>query len=153
MTLQTITLRLPEESYRRLQRMATALRRPLEEVASQTIRGNLPPTVDDLPDELQSELAAWSSLSDERLWEVARQPLPTDQWRRHRHLLRKNETDALTEAEREELARLRADADRFVLRRSYALALLKWRGHTLPMPPLAPSRLWVVKSPRRCGDG
>ena len=51
MTLQTITLRLPEESYRRLQGMATALRRPLEEVASQTIRGNLPPAVDDLPAE------------------------------------------------------------------------------------------------------
>jgi hypothetical protein len=134
MTLQTITLRLPEDSYRRLQRMAIALQRPLEEVASQTIRGNLPPAVDDLPAELQNELAAWSSLSDERLWEIARDPLPADQWRRHRRLLRKNEVGALTEAEREELARLRTATDRFVLRRSYALALLKWRGHTLPVP-------------------
>ena len=134
MTLQTITLRLPEDSYRRLQRMAIALQRPLEEVASQTIRGNLPPAVDDLPAELQNELAAWSSLSDERLWEIARDPLPADQWRRHRRLLRKNEVGALTEAEREELARLRTATDRFVLRRSYALAFLKWRGHTLPVP-------------------
>lgn len=139
MTLQTITLRLPEESYRRLQRMAAALRRPLEEVASQTIRGNLPPALDDLPAELQNELAAWSSLSDEQLWEIARDPLPADQWRRHRRLLRKHEAGALTDAEREELARLRTATDRFVLRRSSALALLKWRGHTLPIPPMMPA--------------
>lgn len=143
MTLQTITLHLPEESYARLNRMATLLRRPLEEVASQTIRGNLPPTVDDLPVELQSEMVAWSSLSDERLWEVARQPLPADQWRRHQRLLRKSESGALTEAEREELTRLRAETDRFVLRRSYALALLKWRGHSLPTLPLASSRAFA----------
>lgn len=140
MTLQTITLRLPEDSYWRLQRMATALRRPLEEVASQTIRGNLPPAVDDLPVELQSELAAWSSLGDERLWEIARDSLPADQWQRHRRLLRKNEAGALTDAEREELAGLRTATDQFVLRRSYALALLKWRGHTLPIPPLVSPR-------------
>ncbi|MBK9093744.1 MAG: hypothetical protein WAV74_23425 [Anaerolineae bacterium] len=140
MTLQTITLRLPEESYRRLQGMATALRRPLEEVASQTIRGNLPPAVDDLPAEFQDELAAWSNLSDEQLWRIALDSLPPDQWRRHRRLLRKNEANTLTDAEREELARLRAATDRFVVRRSYALALLKWRGHTLPISPMMPTR-------------
>lgn len=140
MPYQTITLRLPEESYARLNRMATLLRRPVEEVASQTIRGNLPPTVDDLPADLQSEMAAWSSLSDERLWEVARQPLPAEQWRRHQRLLRKNEAGTLTEAEQDELAHLRSETDRFVFRRSYALALLKWRGHTVPTPPLAPPR-------------
>jgi hypothetical protein len=140
MTLQTITLRLPEDSYWRLQRMATALRRPLEEAASQTIRGNLPPAVDDLPAELQGELAAWASLADERLWEIARDSLPTDQWQRHRRLLRKNEAGALTDAEREELAGLRTATDQFVLRRSSALALLKWRGHILPIPPLVAPR-------------
>lgn len=138
MTLQTITLRLPEDSYRRLVRMAAVLRRPLEEVASQTIRGNLPPIVDDLPAEMQNELAAWLSLSDEQLWQIASAELPIGQWRRHRRLLRKNEAGALTDAGREELARLRAEADRFVLRRSYALAVLKWRGHILPMPPSVP---------------
>ncbi len=143
MAPQTITLRLPEESYMRLHRMAALLRRPLEEVASQTIRGNLPPTVDDLPAELQSELAAWSSLSDERLWEIARQPLPVDQWRRHQRLLRKNEAKTLTETEQDELTQLRIETDHFVLRRSYALALLKWRGHTVPAPPLASSRAYT----------
>jgi len=35
-------------------------------------------------------------------------------------------------AEHKELAELRTAADRFVTRRSYALALLKWHGHTIP---------------------
>lgn len=125
-----------KDSYRRLQRMAAVLRRPLEEVASQTIRGNLPPTVDDLPVELQNELADWLNLSDEQLWQIASAALPADQWQRHRRLLRKNEAGALTEVEHEQLAHLRTEVDRFVLRRSYALAVLKWRGHTLVMPPV-----------------
>ena len=79
-------------------------------------------------------------MSDEQLWRIALDLLPPDQWRRHRRLLRKNEANTLTDAEREELARLRAATDRFVVRRSYALALLKWRGHTLPIPPMMPTR-------------
>jgi len=39
----------------------------------------------------------------------------------------------LTTGEKEELASLRTEADRSVLSRSCALALLKWRGFTLPV--------------------
>ncbi len=134
MAVQTITLRLPEDIYRRLQRAAQLTKRPLEDVMFQTIRGNLPPTVDDLPADLQEDLAAMANLGDEALWAVVRQAQPSAQWRRHQHLLRKNEAGTLTSAEREELDRLRLITDRFVLERSFALALLKWRGHTLPMP-------------------
>ena len=88
-----------------------------------------------------------STLNDDALWKIAREPLPPDQWRRHQRLLHKNEDSALTSAESEELARLRAVTDRFVLRRSYALALLKWvcsesveditnLGYNRPNPPV-----------------
>lgn len=133
MTVQTITLDLPQDIYQRLQRMAEATHQPVEEVMFQTIRGNLPPSVDDLPSELRDKLASLHNLSDKALWAIAKESLPPDQWRRHEHLLRKNQAGTLTNAEREELARLRAATDRFVFRRSYALALLKWRGYTLPI--------------------
>ncbi len=132
MTTATVTLQLPEDVHRRLQGMATVMRQPLETVLFQTIRGNLPPLVDDLPPELRDELAAMHALGDGALWQVAREPLSPEQWRRHQALLRRSEAGRLSEAGRAELARLRASADRFVFRRSYALALLKWRGHTLP---------------------
>jgi len=134
MTVQTITLELPKDIFQRLQRVAQATRQPVEEVMFQTIRGNLPPSIDDLPPELRDDLAILQNRSDEALWAIARESLPPAQWRRHKHLLRKNQASTLTGAERKELARLRTATDRFVFRRSYALALLKWRGYAHPIP-------------------
>jgi len=133
MNVQTITLHLPQDIFRRLQHMADATRRPLEDVVFQTIQGNLPPSIDDLPSELQDALASLQNLSDEALWTIANEPVPPDQWRRHEHLLHKNQSSTLADAERAELAHLRAATDRLVFRHSYALALLKWRGYTLPI--------------------
>jgi hypothetical protein len=47
-------------------------------------------------------------------------------------LLRKAQDGTLSAVEQKELEELRVATDRFVTRRSYALALLKWHGHTLP---------------------
>jgi len=46
--------------------------------------------------------------------------------------LDKNANGALTSAERDELTRLRHEADRFMLHKAHAAALLRWRGHQLP---------------------
>lgn len=132
MSLQTMTVCLPENIYRRLQRTSEMTRRPLEDVVLQTIRGNLPPVVDDVPSDLWDEMASLQNLNDEALWLAARKPLGSGQWQRHENLLRKNQDGTLTSTDQDELAGLRADTDRFVLRRSYAFALLKWRGYTLP---------------------
>ena len=131
MATQTINVDVPDEIYRRLQGMAAATHRSLEEVVVQTLRGNLPLTRDDLPPAQHDLVAMLAPLGDEALWMVAREPLTTRDWRRHRHLLRKAGAGALTPAEQGELAALRDAADRFVTRRSVALALLKWRGHTI----------------------
>ena len=133
MPVQTVTLDLPTDIYQRFQRVAQATRQSLEAVMFQTIRGNLPPSVEDLPAGLRDDLASLQSQDDQALWAIAREPLPPAQWRRHQHLLHKNQAGTLTDAEREELAHLRTATDRFVFRRSYALALLKWRGYTLPL--------------------
>lgn len=132
MTPQTISIQLPDTIYQRLQRMADAMNQPLEEVVFQTIRGNLPPSLDDLSPDLRELVADMQLLSDEELWDIAKVPLPPQQWRRHQRLLRKAENETLPVAEQEELEKLRTVTDQFVIRRSYALALLKWRGHTLP---------------------
>lgn len=135
MRTQTISVELPEEIYQRLQAMAAVTHRPLTEVLAQTIRGNLPLTPADLPAAQQGLVAALDALSDDVLWVTARESLPASDWRRHRHLLRRVEADTLTPAERRELVTLREVTDRFVTRRSVALALLKWRGHTIPLAP------------------
>jgi hypothetical protein len=62
--------------------------------------------------------------------------LPDAQWARHTELLSRQQEGALSEAEAREWAQLRESVDHFVLRRSFVLALLKWRGHSLPLAPL-----------------
>jgi hypothetical protein len=129
---QTIPIQLPEAIYQRLQQVAHATHHSIEEVVLQTIRGNLPPSLDDLSPELHGVVADLQHMSDEALWSVAKEPLPPRQWRRHQRLLRKGQENTLSAAEHQELAELRVAVDRFVIRRSYALALLKWHGHTIP---------------------
>ena len=99
----------------------------------QTIRGNLPPSLDDLSPEWHGVVADLQQMSDEALWAITKERLPQPQWRRHQRLLRKGQEGPLSTAEHQELAKLRAAADRFVTRRSYALALLKWHGHAIPI--------------------
>jgi hypothetical protein len=133
--MQSVNIELPEEIYQRLKDMATATQRSVEEVIFQTIRGDLPPALDDLPPDQRDLVADLHLRSDEALWAVASESLPDQHWRRHQRLLDKAQTSALTGAERTELTELREATDHFVIRRSYALALLKWRGYTIPATP------------------
>jgi len=131
MVSQSITLDIPENVFQRLQRMAQIIHQPLEAVVSQSLLGNLPPLIEDAPDEWYADMADMEQLPDEALWKVSKEPLPDQQWARHQELLKRNQNGTLTGRERNELEQLRNMTDRFVFRRSYALALLKWRGHTL----------------------
>lgn len=132
MGLQSVTLRLPEAIYRRLQRTAEMTHQPLEDVVLQTILGNLPPSVDEAPPELRDELIALQTLAEDELWAVARSTMNPDQQRRLEHLLRKNSRGTLTQRECEELERLGEEVDRLTVRKAYAYALLRWRGYPVP---------------------
>ena len=142
---QTIPIQLPDTIYQRLQQVAHETHHSIEEVVLQTIRGNLPPSLDDLSPELRCVVADLQHMSDEALWVVTKEQLPPQQWRRHQRLLWKRQEGIFAAAEHQELAELRAAVDRFVTRRSYALALLKWHGHTMlticsPCPSAVASR-------------
>jgi hypothetical protein len=130
--MQTITVTLPEDIYRRLHDVAQNTHQPLEDVVYQSIEGNLPPSLIDLPLALQQELTPLLKMDDRALWTIARQHLSSKQWQRHQRLLAQAQQDRLSEQEQEELTHLRTLTDQFVLRRSYALAILKWRGYSLP---------------------
>ncbi len=131
MISQAITLHIPENMFHRLQRMAQVINQPLEAVVFQSVQGNLPPLIEDIPEEWRDDLTDMEQSGDKDLWKIAREPLSGQQWAHHRKLLAKNEEGMLTDKERSELGHLRTTTDRFVFRRSYALAMLKWRGHAV----------------------
>ena len=51
---------------------------------------------------------------------------------RYDFLLSKQQETELAGSERLELEQLRTDSDRFMLRKSQAASILKWRGHNVP---------------------
>ncbi len=131
METQSVKIDLPKKMYRRLEKLATATNQTVDAVLLQTIRGNLPPVLEDLTPSTRGEVSGLLRLKDQELWQVVRTPINPTRWRRHQRLLEKNSEGELTLKEQAELEKLRVETDDQVLRKSFALALLKWRGHTL----------------------
>jgi hypothetical protein len=132
MTLQVLRLPLSGQVYRRLQEVADAAQQSMEQVALHSLQMGLPPSLEYVPARFRVDLQALHRLSDEVLWQVARTDLPEDKAALYETLLDQNQCTALSPAEQETLENLREEADALMLRRTYAYALLKWRGQQIP---------------------
>ena len=132
MNTKDVTLPLPEALYLRLKQTAQATQQSLTDVLLHAVQVGSPPSWEDAPVAFQADLAALDRLDDEALWHTARSRRTEADTVRLRELLDKNANEQLTAAERAELTQLRTEADRLMLRKAYAAALLRWRGHTIP---------------------
>ena len=132
MAVKTITLTLPENLYLRLQQVARSTRQSLDEVFLRVIQVGSPPSWEDAPAEFQTDLAALDRLDDTALWRIARSKQTQPDMEDYQQLLDKNAEGAILDAERQALTELRIEADRFMLRKAHAVALLHWRGHVIP---------------------
>ena len=137
MSVNTVTLNLPEMLYRRLLQTAQATQRPLDEVVLHALQVGSPPAWNDAPAEFQADLAALDRLDDDALWRIARSSRSEADMRHYQELLDRHADGTLTDAKRRELDELRQEADRFMLRKAHAAALLRWRGYQLPSPELS----------------
>ncbi len=135
MTTQSITLHLSDPVYRYLQQVVTITKRPLEQLVRLSVEGNLPPSVENAPQELQDELLAMQSLPPTQLTSIANSQLPQSQQERYLSLLEQNSAGGISTEDSAEMEALRLAADRLMVRKGYALAVLRWRGHSIP--PLA----------------
>jgi hypothetical protein len=133
MSRQAITVELPEEVYRHVKRAAEGMKRPVERVLASIVKGATP-SLEKVPVEYRAELESLETLGDDKLWKVAESAMPAERQRRLARLLLKTSGE-LTAREQERLARLRNEADRLTLHKSYAYLLLKYRGHRIPNLP------------------
>ena len=129
-----VTVRLPEEIYRRLEQSAQASNTPVEELVVQSVKAGIPPLVNNLPDDYRKEFLELERLSDKELRRLAESTISAARERQYTNLLRKNQQGTLTKREQEHLKRLGAEARRLTLHKAYAYALLQWRGHRIPTP-------------------
>ena len=125
----TITLQIPDFLYQRLVNTAQATERSLEAVMLHALQVGSPPNWSDVPEEFQADLAALDRLEDQALWPIAQSKKTPEEMERHYWLLAQNQERSLTDAEQIELEQLKISADRFMLRKAHAAALLKWRGY------------------------
>ena len=132
MSTQDVTLSLPETLYLRLQQTAQATHQSLTEILLHAVQVGCPPGWEEAPAAFQADLAALDRLDDEALWRIAKSSRTEADIVRFQELLEKNSDTQLTTDERTELTQLRFEADRFMLRKAHAAALLRWRGHTVP---------------------
>jgi paraquat-inducible protein B len=128
----TVTLQIPDLIYQRLVNTANATGRSLEEVMLHALKVGSPPDWDNVPDEFKADLAALDRLEDEALWRLATARKTSEEMARYDELLDRNQNVGLTQAEQLELMELRSQADRFMLCKAQAAALLHWRGHHVP---------------------
>jgi hypothetical protein len=131
MSQPVLTLELPDEIYERVRRAAKGMKQPVEKALVSIVRAATP-SLEKVPPEYRPDLEAMEDLSDDELWAIAKSRLTPAKQRRLATLLDRNQRARLTERERQVLLRLRGEADRLMLRRSYAYLLLKYRGHRIP---------------------
>jgi len=121
MTVRAITLHVPDATYRRAHRAAKAMQRPVEELLVDTLSATLP-ALDDVPVEMEPELAALAYLSDDTLWVVARATMSAERQQQLHDLLDAQGRGELNQTGQRQLVALMAEYGRTMLRRAKALS-------------------------------
>lgn len=127
MTIQSVTLQLPDKVMRRARQAARVLNSPVEDVLAATLAATLP-DVEDAPPELQSELARMTWLNDQALWQIARGNLNSSQQVELQTLSELQSQRSLTAVELAALQAARAEYGRMTVRKARAYAILSLRG-------------------------
>jgi hypothetical protein len=128
MSVQEITLSLPEALYEQIKQAAERLRKPIDVVLAEAIAA-VAPVIDTAPGKMRSALAHLAYLNDAALWQAARGSMTPAQRERLDALHDKQQREALTgeeQAEEEALVSLYRET---LLVRAQAAVLLKQRGY------------------------
>jgi hypothetical protein len=136
MITQDVTLSLPENLYIRLTQAAQATHQSMNDVLLRAVKIGSPPNWEDAPVEFQADLAALGHLDDEALWQIAKQKKTEDDMVAFQILLDKQANEEISAEEYLQLRAMRLEADRFMLCKAHAVALLRWRGHIIPPPEM-----------------
>jgi hypothetical protein len=126
-----ITLDLPDRVFRLVQRTAQATNQPIEALLLHALQAALP-LLEGLSEEMIEKLTVLETYDDESLWRVMGETVSTEVQQKLRTLLARQQSTALTEAERGQLAALQEQADLVMRRKARAAVLLRFRGKRLP---------------------
>lgn len=122
-----ITLDLPKHLYEHYHGRAKTSRRAVEAELLEVVTAAAQ-DVAALPEDLEEAVAALTRLSDEELWQVAGERLPTEASTELENLHFKQQDRGLNDAEKGRVQELLHQSERTMLLRAEAAKLLKDRG-------------------------
>ena len=123
--MQSVTVKLPDSLYQRMRRLARERNRSIEEEVTEVVERAF---ADDISPATAELLAQLPHLADPDLWQAARMRVAADKAARMHDLVWKEQAEGLTAAEQDEAAQLQSYAQRIMLVRGEAAALLAERG-------------------------
>ncbi|MCL4263558.1 MAG: hypothetical protein KJ069_10105 [Anaerolineae bacterium] len=131
--MQTVTVKLPSNIYRQVQKRAQTNQRTVEDEVVDALEMALESQDSwaGIPAEIADEVEQLQFLDDAHLWRVARTIVPTEKAERMQELAWKQQAEGLNAAEQAETAVLRQLANRVMLLRAEAAVLLQQRGHDI----------------------
>ena len=132
-----IVLVLPDDISARARTIAAITSKPVEQVLIDHLKSLAAPAPELQPAE-QAELDALHHLSDDALWTIAREQMPYEVDVRAHELMDRNSLGNLLAAEHAELETLVERADRLILRKAEASAILRARGYPFAQKDFKP---------------
>jgi hypothetical protein len=133
------TISIPSTLYEKAQRVAQQTSRQVDEVIRTRLEGALDEPSFNLPADERDELKALAYLSDDTLWTIAREQMPSVLQERISVLLTKNKRGTITDSEHTELVGLVERGDKLTLRKAQAMKYLMDKGHSISLDDLKPA--------------
>jgi hypothetical protein len=132
-----LSLNVPEDVYNRALRIAEETSQPVEQILLDHLR-RLPDAYPGLPDDEQEELKALRSLSDDALWAIAREQMPSDVQERMHILMDANNHGAISDEEYAELSGYVERGNRLMVRKAEAAGILMEHGYPFTQQDFKP---------------
>lgn len=127
---QTVTLHLPDATYRRLVELSAKSERPLTEETVYLLNSALA-TDESLTSDITARLEYLSLLTDEELWNAATSTASEEDNELMQGLLEKRQRAGLTSNETEQVQVLSAHFNQIMMTRAKAVTILLERGHDI----------------------
>lgn len=133
MTIQSVTLSIPQTIYKEIQGAAEKRGCSVEDILLEALIA-ITPVLESGPSDLQAALAQMAYLNDAALWQAARAFMLEEQWMRLQALHDKQQQEGLTLAEQDEEQALLKLYWETHLVGEQAAALLRQRNYDVPDP-------------------
>jgi hypothetical protein len=130
MTTPLVSVQFPDAVYEGLSARASKSQRTVQEELVRVV-SLLIPGEPQIPAEFESQLAHLPSLTDDQLWDAAREQVASNVADRLDELSEQRRSRPLTEDERHEQVELLRECDRVLLLRAHAALTLQRRGHDI----------------------